>query len=82
MCFRHRFPKPKVGGSSPPGRIAQVSEGKAITQADKPSSESQNQKLASSLFSDLENDPDLRLIVERWSELSVELRQAIGRMVR
>ena len=29
-----------------------------------------------------EIDPDLRLIVERWEGLSVELRRAIVRMVR
>ena len=34
------------------------------------------------LFSALENDSDLRMIVEKWSKLSVELRKAIVRMVR
>ena len=29
-----------------------------------------------------ENDPDVMLIAERWSELSEDLRQAIIRMVR
>jgi hypothetical protein len=34
------------------------------------------------LFSALENDPDLRLIVEKWSKLSFELRKAIVRIVQ
>jgi len=34
------------------------------------------------LFSALENDPDLRLIIEQWPKLSVELRKAIVKMVR
>jgi len=34
------------------------------------------------LFLESENDADLRLFVERWPNLSVELGQAIVRMVR
>jgi len=42
---------------------------------------SENQNLVSGLFSALENDSDLKLVVEKWSKLSVELRKAIVRMV-
>jgi hypothetical protein len=41
-----------------------------------------DEQLVSSLFSALKNDPDLRFIIERWSELSVELRLAIIKMIR
>jgi hypothetical protein len=34
------------------------------------------------LFFVLENDPDFRLVLERWTDLSGDLRQAICRMVR
>jgi hypothetical protein len=33
------------------------------------------------LFSQSEIDADLKLIIERWPGLSVELRQAIVRMI-
>ena len=69
-------------GSSPIGLVTQPAENKAVTKSDKPGSKSQNQKLASSLFLESENDADLRLFVERWPNLSVELGQAIVRMVR
>ena len=35
-----------------------------------------------SMFSASENDADLKLLLERWPELSVELRQAIVKIVR
>jgi hypothetical protein len=41
-----------------------------------------NQKLVSGLFFDSEIDADLKLITERWQQLSVELRRAITKMVR
>ena len=75
------FPKPKVRGSNPLGRITQHSERTTVTEKDKPDSKSEKQNLVSGLFSALENDPDLRLVVEKWSKLSVELRKAIVRMV-
>ncbi len=43
--------------------------------------ESQEQNLVSGLFSALENGLDLRVVVERWPELSLEVKQAIVKMV-
>jgi len=40
------------------------------------------QELVSGLFFESEVDPDLKLIIERWNALSVELRRAIVKMVR
>jgi hypothetical protein len=60
----------------------QVVKNKAVIGTDKPSTESPKQKLAPSLFFDSEIDPELRLIIERWPKLSVELRSAIVRMVQ
>ncbi len=64
------------------GQSTQVAENKAVTKIDKPSSESQKQKLAPSLFLDSEIDPDLKTVIEHWQRLSVELRQAIVKMTR
>jgi hypothetical protein len=60
----------------------QITENKEVTEIDKPSSESQKQKLAPSLFLDSEIDPDLKTVIEHWQRLSVELRQAIVKMTR
>ena len=45
-------------------------------------SETSGQQLVSGLFSDSEIDPDLKFIIEHWPRLSVELRQAVVKMVR
>ena len=76
-----RIDCPCVVGSIPLLPITQASENEKVTETDKPSSESQKQKLVSGLFLDSEIDPDLKLIIECWPELSVELRSAICRMV-
>lgn len=34
------------------------------------------------MFSASENDPDLSLLIEKWSNISVELRKAIVKMVQ
>jgi hypothetical protein len=69
-------------GRSPVSPITQVVENKPLATTDKPDSNTEKQNLVSGLFSALENDPDLRLIAGRWPKLSVELRQAIVRMVQ
>jgi hypothetical protein len=38
--------------------------------------------LSKSCFSEQEIDADLKLIIERWPKLSVELRKAIVKMVQ
>ncbi len=73
---------PLVEGSNPSGPIKQHPENKAVTETDGPSSESPNQFLVSDRFLESEIDPDLKLIIEHWPKLSVELRQAIVKMVR
>ena len=72
---------PCVGGSNPPLPITQDTENKELTKADTPKPESTKQNLAQILFSKVENDPELKIIIERWSELSVELRRAIVKMI-
>ncbi len=59
----------------------QTSQNTPLTKTDKAGTKLENQNLVSGLFSAIENDPDLRLIVEKWSKLSVELRKAIVRIV-
>ena len=62
------------------GPNAQHPENKPVTENGKAGTKPEKQNLVSGLFSTLENDPDLRLIVKRWPELSVEMRQAIVKL--
>ena len=73
---------PLVEGSNPSGPNSQPTENKAVAKTDKPNTKSQKQNLVPSLFSDSEIDTDLKLIIEHWPTLSVELRSAIVKMVR
>ena len=41
----------------------------------------ENSKLAPSIFPELKNDPDFLVVVERWRELSEEVRQVIVKLV-
>jgi len=45
-------------------------------------SKSENQNLVSGLFSALENDLDLRLVVEKWPELPEHIKAAIKALVQ
>jgi hypothetical protein len=72
----------KAEGWNPVSPIRQAFENKPVTETGEMDTKPENQNLVSGLFSALENDPDLRLIVERWPILSVELQQAIVKMVR
>lgn len=73
---------PLVEGLSSVTPSTQATENKAVTETNTPVTNSENKKLAPSLFSDSEIDADLKSIIERWPTLSVELRQAIVKMVR
>ncbi len=73
---------PLVVGSNPTGPNSQHLEDTAVTKTDKAGTKPENQNLVSGLFPALENDPDLRLIVKCWPELSVEMRQAMVKLVR
>ena len=68
----------QVAGSSPASLITQAPENKRVTKTDEQNSESEKKKLAEILFS----ESDLQRVVKGWPKLSVELRQAIVRMVR
>ena len=70
-----------VTGSSPVSPSIQTPENKELAESKTDTANRQSQNLAPSLFLDSELDADLRVIVERWPELSVELRQAIVKMV-
>jgi hypothetical protein len=49
----------------------------------KPTNESDNsRKFIESLLSKQEADPDLRLLVERWPELSLETKRIISKIVQ
>ena len=53
-----------------------------LTKADKKQGESSEKNLVNSLFSELKKDENLRLIVEKWPELSVEIQTMIAKMVQ
>ena len=62
---------PCVGGSNPPLPIQKCGL-----------SPNQSQELVSGLFYALENDPELRLIVESWPSLPEHIRAAIKALVQ
>ena len=72
----------EVAGSSPVAPIRQPPENKEVTipKADTDNRHSEN--LVSGLFLESENAPDLKLVMQSWPRLSIELAQAIVKMVR
>jgi len=71
----HKGPALPVGDS-------QATANPALTEIDKSAVAPENPNLVSGLFFESGIDADLRTVIERWDELSVELRQAIVKMVR
>ena len=72
----------EVAGSSPVAPITQAIENKKLTKSKPTEKLHKKENLASGLFLDSEIDEDLKLIIERWPEISVELRKAIVRILR
>ena len=72
----------EVAGSIPVSPIMQVSEYTTLTETDKPDTKPENQNLVSGLFSALENDQDLKLVVENWLELPEHIKAAIKALVQ
>jgi hypothetical protein len=58
-----------------------VLETQALTNDNRTDSVPVDQELVSGLFSAEEIDADLRAIIDRWPEISPELRAAIAKMV-
>ena len=71
-----------VVGSNPTGPNSQHPENKPLTKTDKAGTKTEKQNLVSGLFFDSEIVVDLKQIVEKWPNLSLELRQAIVKRVR
>ena len=68
-----------AGDMSPP--TSQPTEYNGLTEDKALDRKSEEEQLALSLFSRLENDPDFLAVAEKWTGLSDELRQAIVKMV-
>jgi len=71
-----------VVGSNPTGPSLQNPESKTLTEKANISSKPENKNLAEILFSESDIDPDLKLIIEKWPTLSLDLRRAIVKMVQ
>ena len=80
-CFPDRSGFPGRSKMPDSGTISEALREQQLTEKSERDEESQEQNLVSGLFSALENDADLRAVVERWERLSVDLRQAIVKMV-
>ena len=61
---------------------SQIPENKAVTENDKSSNNPENQKLVSGLFFESENDPDLKLILQRWPDLPEYIKAAIKALIQ
>ena len=57
-------------------------ENKPLTETDTTDTKSEKQNLVSGLFSALENDQDLKLVVENWLELPEHIKAAIKALVQ
>ena len=69
-------------GSNPTGHSSQLPKNKEVTINSKSSQNSENQKLVSGLFLESENDPDLKLILQRWPGLPEHIKAAIMALIR
>ena len=61
---------------------SQPTENEALTPTGKSGDKSENPNLVSGLFFESHFDADLKTVIERWNDLSVDLRGAIVKMVR
>ena len=79
---RLRFGETQPKAEIQPLTNSQAPENKPVTTTDKPDTKPENQNLVSGLFSTLENDPDLRLVIESWPELPEHIKAAIKALVQ
>jgi hypothetical protein len=61
---------------------SQPTEDKVLTPTGESGDKSENPNLVSGLFFESEIDPELKAVIEQWDGLSIDLRQAIVKMVR
>ena len=71
-----------VTGPNPSRRIAEPIENKRVTNPKDGSSNRQSENLVSGLFSETEFDAELKLIIETWPKLSVEVKKMIVKIVK
>jgi hypothetical protein len=72
----------RVTGSNPVSPSKQTLENKSLTETDNLNGKSENQNLVSGLFSTIENDQELRLIVEKWPVLPKHIKAAIKALLQ
>ena len=72
----------RVVGSIPSSPIKKPLENKEVTKARSKYDSTKNQNLVSGLFFNSEFDADLKLIIEQWPELSVEVRNIVIQIIK
>ena len=82
MFLRQRILNPLVKGSSPVTPSTQAAENKEVTSLKEDGGNPENPELVSGLFFESENDPDLKLFIQRWPKLPEHIKAAIKALVQ
>ncbi len=71
-----------VADSNSTKSSSQTPDNKQLTTFNSDSKNPENQELVSGLFFELENDPELKQIITKWSELPEHIKAAIRALIQ
>jgi hypothetical protein len=77
-----RIYNPLVADSNSTKPSSQLPENKEVTNLKENGTTPENPELVSGLFFELENDPELKQIITKWSELPEHIKAAIKALVQ